>query len=119
MAASGLVITSDTLTPGLRRFPDVANRQIAQTIDYFSPRVEGYARDNAPWTDRTGNARTGLRARPQHESRSHSIVVFHSVPYGIWLEIRFEGRYAIILPTVQIQGRELMAFMKGLFGRMK
>lgn len=118
-SSATLEITSDTLTPGIRQFPDEIDRGLSQVIDFFTPRVEAYARDNAPWTDRTTNARNGLRATPEHEFGSrHAIVLSHSVPYGIWLEVRFAGRYAIIDPTVAAQGPELMSTVRGLFGKI-
>jgi hypothetical protein len=69
-----------------------------------------YAKQNAPWTDRTGNARAGLHTivnippNPTH----WEIILAHSVPYGIWLEVRFSGRYAIIEPTIIHEGRLLL-----------
>jgi len=27
-------------------------------------------------------------------------VVYHTMPYGLWLEVRWSGRYAIIGPTM-------------------
>lgn len=66
-------------------------------------------RDNAPWTDRTGNARNGLKAEHQkQEMRWHQLTLSHSVPYGIWLEVRWSGRYAILNPTLEKIGPELM-----------
>jgi hypothetical protein len=115
--ASGttFVMTSDTLTPGLLRFPVELDLKIARLVDLFSFKVESYARTNAPWTDRTGNARNGLRAVPFHESPiAHGITLFHSVPYGIWLEVRHEGRYAIINKTIESQGAALIAACRGL-----
>lgn len=117
--SSGMVITSDTLTPGLKAFPDKVDRAIALTAEYFTPRVEAYARTNAPWTDRTGNARNGLNSKTFHEPRAHGVYIMHSVPYGIWLEVRNDGRYEIIIPTVKNMGREMMATLRSLFSRMR
>jgi hypothetical protein len=114
-----LVITHDTLTPGLEEFPDVLDRALSRSMDFFTPQVEGYARSNAPWTDRTGNARNGLRATTEHSPGSrHAIVLSHSVPYGIWLEVRWDGRYAAIEPTINAMGPQVMQSIQGLIGRM-
>lgn len=56
---------------------------------------------NAPWQDQTGNARNGLRARAEGAGNGARIVLSHSVPYGVWLEIRWGGRYAIIGPAIE------------------
>lgn len=107
--AARIVITSDTLTPNLKALPAKIEAAVAAAVDYSAVRAEGFARENAPWTDRTGNARSGLHTAPFHEFGSnHGYHIAHSVPYGIWLEVRWEGRYAIIEPTVQTMGPELM-----------
>jgi hypothetical protein len=36
------------------------------------------------------------------------IDLFHTVEYGIWLEIRWDGRFAIIQPTLEHFGPEVM-----------
>lgn len=119
VAPAKLVFTHDTLTPGLKEFPAKMDVEVGKTVDYFAIRAESYARDNAPWTDRTTNARNGLHTVTIHEPPvQHGIILAHSMPYGIWLEVRFEGRYAIILPTIQEVGPELMNGLRGLFGRM-
>lgn len=69
-----------------------------------------YAKQNAPWTDRTGNARAGLfsKARAVNGGESFELIVAHSMSYGLWLEIRFSGKYAIIQPTIDHIGPILM-----------
>lgn len=61
---------------------------------------EAWMRTNAKWTDRTGNARNGLRGTSRVSTNKVAVVFSHSVPYGIWLEVRWDGRYAIIEPAV-------------------
>lgn len=118
--AEGVIFYSDTLSPNLVRFGPAVDSAVSETVDFFTPRVEGYARSNAPWTDQTGNARNGLFAVSGHTPEvEHHIDIAHSVPYGIWLEVRFSGKYAIILPTVKSQGSELMALLKTVFARLK
>lgn len=115
---SGIHWIEDTLTPGIKQFPDDLDRGMNNLVEYMVPRTEAYMRLNAPWQDQTGNARNGLRAEAVHEIGSHGIDVFHSVPYGIWLEVRFEGRYQIILPTVKTMGQELMRQASGMIGQL-
>ena len=78
-------------------------------FDAMEPVAETYMRENARWVDRTGNARAGLKAK--HEATpmvSHQLILYHTMPYGIWLEVRFSGRYAIIGPSIQALGPDLM-----------
>lgn len=100
---------TDTLTPNIKKLPLKLERAIVAAIEYHATRAEAYARSNAPWTDRTTNARNGLFAVTEHEPfKAHRIILSHSVPYGIWLEIRWSGKYQIILPTIDRTGRDVM-----------
>ena len=84
------------------------NRGISGIMLANAPKVQDYARANASWTDRTGNARQGLMGRYSKEGDSHVITLSHSVPYGIWLETRWAGKYAIINRTLQAEAPRIM-----------
>lgn len=119
MAEYGFEWVEDSLTPALAAFDDVADRFLTAVIGYHEPQAEAYAKQNAPWTDRTSNARNGLWARAERDRPNYRIVVGHAVPYGLWLETRWSGRYAILEPTVRIEGKNVMktiraGFMAGL-----
>lgn len=114
-----LVITKDTLTPGLKAFGPQVDAAVGKTVDYFTIRAEAYMKENAPWTDRTGNARNTLHAEAFHEPPvQHGIVCAHGMPYGFWLEVIQEGRFEIINPTIEAIGHELMNGLALLFARM-
>lgn len=70
-----------------------------------------YAQYNAPWTDRTGMAREGLSAEVSVEGTDVVIELFHTVEYGIWLETIQEGEFAIILPTLEALGPQILEHM--------
>lgn len=74
---------------------------------------------NAKWVDRSSNARNGLFARAVREPRKRYGIVFaHSVDYGIWLEVRFSGRYAIINPTMNQIAPQVSSGLQGIMGRI-
>lgn len=112
-----LSMESDTLTPSIKALSGEIERILKTTFRYYEPRVENFMKLNAPWTDQTGNARNGLAARSGMTGKTHWIVAFHQVPYGIWLEVRFQGRNAIILPTIEKFGPEIMSSLKGILNR--
>lgn len=89
------------------------------TIERNAPQVENYMKLNAPWTDQTSNARNGLAARAYSERGEYGIVLFHQVDYGIWLETRFGGRYAIINPTIEAMGPKVMRDFDRLLDRLR
>lgn len=72
--------------------------------NYVAPQAESFMKSTAPWTDQTGAARNGLRARVRVSGNTVAIVLYHSVPYGIWLEVRWGGKYAVIEPAMAAAG---------------
>lgn len=103
-----LTMEQDTLTPTLKELPHIIDKIISTTTRYYEPRVENWMKVNASWTDRTSNARNGLAARSGKSGKTHWIVAFHQVPYGIWLETRWSGKYAILMPAIDKFGPEIM-----------
>ena len=66
-----------------------------------APDATKYMREEAPWQDQTTNARNGLHATVESDYDTFwELLCAHSVVYGIYLETRFSGKYAIIMPTV-------------------
>lgn len=118
------------ISANLRDLPAKIDRGIQAIMEFKATDVQNYARTNAPWTDRTSNARNGLFAdtfgggpgrdvRGRFTSgRTRGIVLSHSVPYGIWLEVRFSGRYAIIMPTIETKAPEVFALCHKMLGRI-
>jgi hypothetical protein len=87
-----------------------------QVALYWTPVIEDYAKTNARWIDRTSNARQGLHAFVDARDKTRvAIYLSHAMPYGIWLEIRWHGRYAIILPTLQHYYGPIRKMIKEIF----
>lgn len=110
--------TSDQVTPALRTLMPRIDAAVGLAFDVGERQAESYARLHAPWQDRTGNARNGLFA--EHISNplvSHELIVYHTMPYGLWLEVRFSGRYAIINPTLTYMGPRLSAMIAAAVNR--
>lgn len=116
--AAGFRITEDTLTPNLQKLGAWTDKIVFATMRYHEPQAESYAKLNAPWTDRTTNARNGLIARSGRSGKVHWLVLAHRVPYGIWLETRWAGKYAIIMPTLVDEiGPSVMNTLQGILDR--
>lgn len=96
-------------------FPQMAE-QYTRTIFQSGRRVaydraedmESWAKANAPWTDRTGDARERLHATVEETGPIGTIVLSHGVDYGIWLEIANGGRFAIIALAIDVWGPVVM-----------
>lgn len=93
--------------------------EAARILSAEAASLEAYMKLNRPWTDRTGNARAGLRAEVEGAGTERpSIVLSHSVYYGVYLEYAMEQRFAIINPTIRSQGHRVVQAFEGTIGRL-
>ena len=107
MAKRG-VFDFDTLTPSLQSLLPRIDAGVDLAFDAAEASSQSAMRANAPWHDNTGNARAGLNTVHEKEPMvEHTLILYHSVSYGVWLEVRFSGRYAIIGPTMFQTAQEL------------
>lgn len=70
--------------------------------------MERYAKTNAVWTDRTGNARQRLKGSTRWEEHALIAAISHNVDYGMWLELCNEKKYAILEKALNSQAQELL-----------
>lgn len=91
--------------------------------------LESYAREHAPWTNRTGHARQRLTCEESVADNGYKLTLSHGVDYGLYLEgtnnpklstgysnelsgavaeLAFEKKYAIIQPTIRSKGPKVM-----------
>lgn len=103
-----------TLIPNLRTMDERVQRGVVAAAHWTAPQAETFMKNNASWTDRTGNARNGLGARVVLGPDTVAIVLYHSVPYGVFLEVRWGGKYAIIEPTMAATGPIFLSAIKRL-----
>jgi hypothetical protein len=85
-----------------RAYIVVLEASVDRLLWSFAPRIEGDAKINASWTDRTANARQTLASfvyKPGANRRA--LVLKQHMSYGLWLELRWQGKYAIVLRTLQ------------------
>lgn len=96
-------------------------RAIFGVAKYWDGRVESHMKHNAPWKDRTTNARNGLSAKAIKEGAGRfAILLSHAVNYGIYLE-RGTSKMAarpIILPTIRIYAPKVMGTLTKLLSRL-
>lgn len=89
------------LRANLEGFDDHARKGVIAAANYIAPQAESYMKTGAKWTDRSGAARNGLKSQVVTSGNKTAIVLYHTVPYGVWLEIRWAGKYSIIDPTIE------------------
>ena len=77
-------------------------------------KFENYAKNNRPWTDRTGHARQRLTGWVETLTNRVRIYIGHAVDYGVYLELAHEKRYAILQKTVNNCSQEVLDGYKNL-----
>lgn len=85
-------------------------RGIYAIAQKWAPILENEMKRSAPWTDRTGNARQGLHVEINQVVGSMvELILAHGVEYGLWLEVRHAGAYAVINPTIDLYAPQIWA----------
>lgn len=85
-------------------------------------RITPYAKKNAPWRDRTGNARRTLEATAKLKGRvvqNVEVTLSHGVWYGYRLETWFNKRYEIIWPTIRALSPEITRTYNNFLSKLK
>lgn len=111
------------------------NRAIFGVAKYWDGRVEAHAKQNAPWKDRTSNARNGLKAEAVKlggrgfAANSFAIILSHAVTYGIYLELPHTheradgttytiGPNPIIMPTIEKYAPKVIRTLNKILDRL-
>lgn len=114
MAKSHIDYDDRRLVINVQNVDDRVHERLTRLVERESVAGTAWMKENAPWTDRTSAARNGLHSTVVNQKGHYEIIFAHTVSYGIWLEVKYSGRDAIIMPTVQHTGAELMRNMRGL-----
>lgn len=101
---------------GMRRYGADVRAATLELAREWAPILETYAKTNRPWEDQTGNARQSLFAFADQDGATTTIYLSHGMPYGVWLELRNQGRYAIILPTLEQHYARIQGSYRRLLG---
>lgn len=100
-------LDTKTLQLSLTRLDKKIELGIAACFDLQATRSEFFLKTRAPWTDQTGNARSGLFTATKKEGNTFFLLLSHTMDYGIWLEVKDSGKYEIIVPALNDAAREL------------
>lgn len=101
-------IDSKGLKEGLERLSSKSDIAVEAYLNTAERKLENYAKQNAPWTDRSGRARLGLNSYTEKTPFGYRLIIAHGVDYGIWLELAHEKKYAILNKTIQQNTNDIM-----------
>ncbi len=118
MATAGLVWsrTPTALGVSVTDYGHKVLQALHLLADHFAAVLESYAKQTAPWTDRTGAARQGLTGLAVKAATGVTIILAYSVSYGIYLELKNAGRFAVLVPTLEKHYAPIMAAARALVG---
>jgi len=90
------------------------NVKVQKLAQFEAVRIESHAKQNAPWQDRTDNARNTTYSFADIEQDQTFIYTGIGVSYGKYLELYNEGRYRIIKPTIDMYKQIIWGDLKQL-----
>lgn len=116
----GFTFNSKNLEKGLEIFQDKVDIAVRMYAETSALKLEAHAKDKAPWTDRTGEARKRLKGSVERTSPTiYRIKLAHGVDYGKWLELAHAKRFATIAPTINLKSQEIFNGLDRLFDKMR
>ena len=89
----------------MAKFENKFDAALYQFANNGAQKMEAYARQNRPWTDRTGRAKQSLKGSAYRVNKGYRLEIAHGVSYGVYLEYAHERKFAILWPTVNTVGR--------------
>ncbi len=115
----------DDMAKRMQEYVKKVEFALVQVATYWKAVFEKYAKENAPWTDRSTAARTNLHGWVNQLSNDTvELYLSHGtgdqgtkqIPYSVALETMYGGKYAIIWPTIQAHLKHIEDMLKGIFG---
>ena len=107
------------LAQAVEQYGDRVLQAVAAVAQYAATQMQNDAKANAPWTDRTANARTGLFGTSEADFARHVVTIYLShgatIDYGLWLEIANSGTYAVIMRTMETHYQDVMDMLREVF----
>jgi hypothetical protein len=107
------------LAMAVERYGDRVLTAVAGIAQYVATQMQNQAKADAPWTDRTGNARTGLFGTSEADFGAHVVTIYLShgatISYGVWLELAASGKWGVIMRTMESHYEPLMQMLREAF----
>jgi hypothetical protein len=94
-------------------------RAIKSLAAYLAVPLEDFMKEHAPWEDQSGEARRGLNVSVEDTAKEIvTLWLAHgkSIFYGVFLETRNAGEYAILWPTIEAHASEIQRMLQEVFG---
>lgn len=107
------------LADAIERYGERVITAVTAVAGRIASAMEAEAKATAPWTDRTGNARSGLFGTAEREAAQKLVVIYLShgpdIDYGLWLELAHGGRFAVVAPVIERMLPQIHADLQAIF----
>ncbi len=107
------------LATAVERYGDRVLVAVAAVAQRVATEMQNQAKADAPWTDRTGNARTGIFGTSEADFAAHVVTIYLShgatIDYGVFLELSHSGSHAVIMRVMQSHYEPLMQMLREIF----
>lgn len=91
--------------------------KLASEMEALGADLKVYAQANHPWTNRTGQAEAQLNYSVIASGTEFEVVLYQGVYYGVYLEMRWGGRWGVIPAALAANyGRAIQAMMNAMSG---
>lgn len=114
---SGFKIDVQSVLKGLSEFEVKSRAAIGLYGDTAGKKLENEAKDNAPWTDRTGLSRKTIEGGSQWEGDKRVVYVSGNTQQMPFLELAHDKKYATLQPAVDKLSPEILRGMNNLLGK--
>lgn len=104
----------NTIAVAIGKLPFAVRGRLEQRLQARAVQAEAHAKVTAPWSDRTGAARNGIRGTAEVTGSRAELVLSHAVDYGVWLELANRGRFATIIPQMVQTIADVKGDLRGL-----
>jgi hypothetical protein len=105
----------DAIKLNLDKLDDLIKDKCGKALEYTIDYAENEAKKNAPWEDRTGNARNSILGIVWPEE-NNSLIASLSIGmfYGLYLELSYQGKYKIVWPTILNARPMVLRLLRGI-----
>ncbi len=119
----------DKMAQAIEQYGERALVAVVAVAEFMATKIQNEARQNAPWENPTGHARSGLFGLAKKEDQDsagrflalaeRAVVIYlshgHTIFYGKFLKLSHGGTYAIIMPTIERNLPELKRMLDEIF----
>lgn len=99
------------------KYNEDLNAGVLALLQGYAEKIQAEMKAYAPWHDVTGEARARLAAFVEETAGQFTLVAMQGVSYGIYLELKNAGRYAIVGPTMERYQGLIMQDLRRLMGK--